>query len=164
MIAAADLIDYNFERKEPTAMKIIITVDRGHFRAYRLTKPPLGSEKISLIESYDSLDAHGKLGDKVTDKAGRFAMTGGREGTPKGYGEPHNIELETEKKILKHLVRDIEVLLSRERCGSWYFAAPEDIVKRIVGSLKPELKERMKKAVSADLTKTDKSELMDYFR
>jgi hypothetical protein len=51
---------------------IIITADLGHFKAYRITKDPLETSPIvTLIESYDSIEGHGKLGDKLSDAAGK---------------------------------------------------------------------------------------------
>jgi hypothetical protein len=52
--------------------KIIIAVDLGHFKAYKITKNPMESTRTKLIKSYDAIDAHGKLSEKLTDNAGRF--------------------------------------------------------------------------------------------
>jgi hypothetical protein len=42
---------------------IIITVDLGRFKAYRVTRNPFGSPTIDLLESYDSLEGHGKIAE-----------------------------------------------------------------------------------------------------
>ena len=81
--------------------KVIIAVDLGHFKAYRVTRKEHESPRIQLIESYDSIEAHGKLSDLLSDSAGRFGVGGGKNGAAKGYGEPHHIETEMEKTASK---------------------------------------------------------------
>jgi hypothetical protein len=143
-------------------MKIIFVVDLGHFKAYRISETPTGP-KITLIESSDYIDSHGKLSEKVSDRAGRFALGTGKEGAAKGYGEPHNMELEEEKRLMKLIAEDISSVLGREECGEWHLAAPGEINGRIVNNLAPGLAARIGKNIAADLTKTKKSELLSHF-
>ncbi len=145
-------------------MKIIITADLGHFRAYKVTKDPLESPRITLIESYDSIEGHAKLGDTLSDAAGRFGRGAGKDEVAKGYGERHNIELETEKRLIKTIARDINSLISREKCKKWHLAASEKINRRIIQNLKPEVKAGLDKNITADLTGTDKSEILNLFK
>lgn len=143
---------------------IIITVDLGHFKAYRITKDPLeASPEITLIESYDSIEGHGKLGDKLSDAAGRFRRGGGKEESATGSGERHNIELETENKIIKMIAKDINTLIDIEDCGKWYLAAGKKINRKIIENLKPEIKARLFKNITANLTKIGKSEILSHF-
>ena len=143
---------------------IIITVDLGHFKAYKITKDPLEtSPGITLIESYDTIDGHGKLGDKLSDAAGRFGRGGGKEEPAKGSGERHNIELETEKRLMKMLAKDIDTVIVSEKCDKWYLAAGEKINRQIIESLKPEVKARLFKNITANLTKIGKSEILSHF-
>ena len=143
---------------------IIIAADLGHFRAYRITKDPLEtSPRITLIESYDSIDGHGKLGDKLSDAAGRFGRGGGKDEPAKGSGERHNIELEIENKIIKMLAKDINTLIDRENCEKWYLAAGEKINRQIVENLKPEVKDKLLKNITANLTNIKKSEILSHF-
>ncbi len=142
---------------------IIIAVDLGHFKAYRIPKSPLGKSKIELIESYDSIEAHGKMSDKLTDKAGRTGMMGGRKGAAKGYGEPHSMTLQTEKKMLKLIAKDINSLLKKEKYEQWYFAAPKEINGRIIENLNPDEKAKLGKNIQADLTKFGKAEILSHF-
>jgi hypothetical protein len=141
---------------------IVVAADLGHFRAYRVSWTPRGSAKISLIESFDSLEGHGKLGDKLSDQAGRFSRNDGLS-ISKGYGEPHNIELEMEKRMIKLIARDIEAIIAKEPCEAWYFAAPAEINGRIVEHIGRDVKSRLDKNVTANLTRTKKSDIMGYF-
>ena len=143
--------------------KIIIIADLGHFKAYRVTKEPLESPRVRLIESYDSMEGHGKSGDKLSDAGGRFGRGGGKNEAATGSGERHNIELETEKRLIKMIARDIETLIAGEKCEKWYLAAGEDINTRIVKNLKPEVRARLDKNITADLTKINKSEILSHF-
>lgn len=143
--------------------KVIIAVDLGHFRAYRMIKEDIGSARISLIESYDSVEAHGKLSDKVSDSAGRFAQGGGRNGAAKGYGEPHNIETEMDRKVVRLIAKDINTILRKEGKSRWFLAAGEKINNQIVENLEPDVRLRLEKNILSNLTKTDKSELLSHF-
>lgn len=142
---------------------LIITADLGHFKAYRITKEPLESPRVTLIDSYDSIEGHGKLGDKLSDAAGRFRRGGGKKESAKGAGERHNIELETKKKIIKMIAKDIDDLIVSEQCEKLYLAAGEKINSQIVENLKPEVKTKLVKNITADLTKIDKSEILGHF-
>ncbi len=143
--------------------KIIITVDLGHFKAYRITSDPLDRPIIKLIESYDSIEGHGKLSEKLSDVAGRFVGGGGKGEVAKGYGEPHHLESEIIKKLEKMIAMDINALIKKEDCESWYMAAGEKINKGIIKKLEPGVKARLKKNIPCDLTKVRKSEILSHF-
>ena len=143
--------------------RLIIAVDLGHFRAYKLSTDSPGSPKIHLVESYDSVEGHGKLSEKVSDEAGRFGVGGGKNGAAKGYGEPHNIELEAEKKAARLIAKDIAAIISREGTKKWWFAAAHKLNGLVVENLDPEVKSNLDKNVNSNLTKTNKSEILKHF-
>jgi hypothetical protein len=144
---------------------IIIAVDLGHFKAYKVGKTKLGNSKMQLIASYDSVEAHGKLLDKITDQAGRFRMGGGKGGNSKvkGYGEPHNMKLEEEKRLIKLIAKDIGTVLGKEQYESWCLAAPAEINSRIVENLLPDVKAKLGKNVTCNLTRSKKLEILGQF-
>lgn len=142
---------------------LVITVDLGHFKAYRVTKKPLGQPIIDLIESYDSLEGHGKLRDKLSDQAGRFMGGGGKGEVAKGYGEPHNLESEIRKKLAKMIAADINAIIKKEDPEKWYLAAVGKINKKIIENLEPAVKAKMDKNITVDLTNTPRDELMGHF-
>lgn len=143
--------------------KIIIVADLGHFKAYKVSKNMLESPRIELSRSYDSIEAHGRLGDRLSDEAGRFGVNGGRKGI-KGYGEPHNIRLEMRRKLIKQIANEINNLIKNTKYEKWCLAAGKNINNQIIKNLEPAVKERLEKNVMADLTKTRKSEILDYFK
>ncbi|RJQ46329.1 MAG: hypothetical protein C4538_06935 [Nitrospiraceae bacterium] len=142
---------------------IIITVDLGHFKAYRVASDPLGRPIIELIASYDSIEGHGKLSEKLSDTAGRFTGGGGEGEVAKGYGEPHHLESEIIKKLEKMIAMDINALIKKERCESWYLAAGEKINNGIIKKLETGVKAKLEKNIPADLTKVRKSEILRHF-
>ena len=144
---------------------ILFAVDLGHFKAYRISKTPLGGSKITLVESYDSIETHGKLSDRLSDEAGRFGTGGKKNGVTKakGYGEPHNMELETEKKVIRRITKDIRSLLSKEGVEQWHLAAPKDINGRILESLPSPVRDRLDKNLSSNLTNFGKGEVLKHF-
>ena len=146
--------------------KLIIAVDFGHLRAFRVKEEPLGRGKVELIESYDSLETHGRVNEKLSDQAGRFRLSGGKGSAAKakGYGEPHNVKLEAEKRLTKLIAKEIGCILSRETSyEAWYFAAPDEINGRILEHIDPEAKTRLGKNVLANLTNSKKSDVLKYF-
>ena len=71
-------MDTTLTEKEDIMSKVIIAVDLGHFKAYRVTKDPFAkSAKAELIESYDSIEARLKLSDRLSDAAGRYRPAAG---------------------------------------------------------------------------------------
>ena len=143
--------------------KIIITVDLGHFKAYKVTNDPLGRPIIELIESYESIDGHGKLSEKLSDTAGRFLGGGGKGEVAKGYGEAHNLESELIRKLEKMIAMDINALVIKEDCESWYLAAGKKINKEIISQLEPEVKAKLEKNIPVDLTKVRKADILSHF-
>ncbi|MBI4683183.1 MAG: host attachment protein [Nitrospirae bacterium] len=142
---------------------IIVAADLGHFKAYRITQGPMESPRVVLVDSYDVIEGRGKLADKLSDSAGRFGRGGGKEEAGMSSGERHNIELETEKRLIKMIAKNIEVLIAGEKCGTWHLAAAKTINRQVIKNLKPGIKARLDKNICADLTKTDKSEILSYF-
>ncbi|MBI5234015.1 MAG: host attachment protein [Deltaproteobacteria bacterium] len=143
--------------------KVIIVVDLGHFKAYKVTKNPNESARLDLLDSYDITDTHGKLKDKFTDAEGSFARGAGKACTAKGSGEPHNLRTETEKKVIGRIASDIGSLVKKEGGATWCLAAAEKINNQILAGLDPSIKAKLDKNITADLTKTAKSKILGYF-
>jgi len=153
-----------FREKEDIMSRIIFVVDLGHFKAYRFTKDPFEkSAKTELIESYESIEARLKLSDKLSDAAGRYRQDSGKNGKAAGFGEAHNIALESEKRLIRQIAADISEIVLREKCEKWCLAAPRNINGQILDHLDAHLKAKLDKNVPSNLTKTGKTELLNYF-
>jgi len=142
---------------------LIVVVDLGHFKAYKVSENPNESARLELLESYDILDTHGKFINKFTDAEGSFERGEGKAGIATGSGEPHHLELEIEKKVVKRIAGDISSLVVKEGWSKWHLAAGERINKQLVENLEPSVKAKLDKNIKADLTKTDKSKILGYF-
>jgi hypothetical protein len=101
--------------------------------------------------------------EKVSDMAGRFGRGAGKGEAGMDSGERHTIELEKGKKLIKMIAENIDALIISEKCEKWYLAAGEKINRQIIENLRPEVKDKLEKNVTADLTKIDKSKILSHF-
>ncbi|HSW62664.1 MAG TPA: host attachment protein [Dissulfurispiraceae bacterium] len=143
--------------------KMVFVVDLGHFKAYRLSKTEQATPRLELIDSFDLVSAHGKMSDKVTDGPGKFGGQGGGGWSAKGYGEPHEIANEEQKRQIKALGQAITASVRQENADSWYLAAERSILKQLVEALDQDVISKLVKQVAANLTKAGKSEIIKRF-
>ncbi len=143
--------------------RLIIVADLGHFKAYKVSTDSPGSPKIDLIESYDSIEGHGKLSEKLSDGAGRFGLSGRKNIDAKGFGEAHNIILEAEKKAAKLIAKDITAIIKREGTKKWWFAASNKMNSLVIENLDKGIKAMIDKNINSNLTNTKKSEILKHF-
>ncbi len=139
--------------------RIVIVTDLGHFKSYRLTRNDMESPRLELIDEYEIVEAHKKLRELLTDKEGQFGMGGERKEVG-GSGEPHNLETEKQKKIIKAIAEDINKIVKTEKYPKWYLVAGKNINRAIQERLEPKVKEAMFKNIVADHVKTKKADLL----
>ncbi|CAG0954303.1 hypothetical protein GEOBC_00368 [Geobacteraceae bacterium] len=144
---------------------IIITADLGVMNIYEIVRDPLKieSDRLETIISAVVAETHAKVADKYGDAAGRFYQGGGTSTKATGFGEQHTVELETKRRLIKLLAENINRLVCEKNCDKWYLAADRSINNQILESLTPAVRVKLKRNVAANLTKTDKSEVMGYF-
>lgn len=145
--------------------EIMITCDLGTINIYELIRDPLkiGSDRLELIKSSVTVEPRLKASEKFSDSSGRFYQGGGAGGTAAGFGEKHNIELETEKRLIGHIVDEIDELVLKSDCDKWFLAADRSISNQILENLSPAVKAKLKKSVAVNLTKSSKVEIMGHF-
>ncbi len=112
--------------------KIVIVADLGHLRAFRIVpdESPGGSRfHASELELAPLEEVRQPVRAVVSDQAGRFPggqMAGNGSGMSRG--EPHGIEREQERQIIKILAERIRrILLRQGACPLWNLAAPRRI-------------------------------------
>src|SRR5260370_8529812 len=107
---------------------LVIAADRGSLKVYRVNETPTRGPSLKLIQAFDITDAHGKLGDKVTDLAGRFPVTEGA-GAHRGTASisESKLETETDRRINKELAEQIAKIVNGSGKEGWAFAAPPEI-------------------------------------
>src|SRR2546423_3162623 len=114
-----------------TPTSLIIVADRGSLKAYRVNETPTRGPSLKLIQAFNVTDAHGKLLDKVTDLAGRYAANDG-SGMHQASIAETKLETETERRINKQLADQITKIAKSDGIGGWSFAAPPSCPNAIV--------------------------------
>ena len=144
---------------------IIVTADRGSLKAYQVNETPTRGPSLKLIQAFDITDAHGKLIDKVTDQAGRFAVTDNAAAHrgPSSIAESKLFN-ETERRINKELADQIAKVVNGSGKEGWAFAAPSKIHAAIVDLLPDRVRNRIVEHVKSDLVKVEPSKLSNHFR
>ncbi len=141
---------------------LVIVSDLGHFKAYAFERTDRGTPRLEVIEEFESPESHTRVSEKLTDRAGRFGM-GGERNSLKGYGDPHNLEQEEQRKVLKKIASRIEKVIEKNQPERWYLSAPKRIQKQIVDLLSEKTRQKLRKALAADLTKFEKTEILERF-
>jgi len=140
---------------------LVVVTDLGSFKAYRLDRTPVKkTPRLELVEEFVTVAAHGKVLDKVSDRAGRHRSPKSRMAMP--WGEPHNFELEKKKRLIKLLAGRLNRILANgfDEC---HLAASKEINHQLLKELKPSARAKIVKNVHADLTKIAKAELLEHF-
>jgi hypothetical protein len=144
---------------------IIITADRGSLKAYQVNETPTRGPSLKLIQAFDITDAHGKVFDKLTDLAGRFAVTE-TAGSHRGQASiaESKLENETGRRINKELADQIAKVINGNGKEGWAFAAPSEIHSAIVDLLPGRVRDRIVEHVKSDLVKVEPAKLPNHFR
>lgn len=77
-------------------------------------------------------------------------------------GENHHEQEETETQQL-HAIADVINDTAKQEGGAIDFAAPEEIIRNLVGCLKPEVTKRIRTKLSLNLVKSPKLDLLERF-
>ncbi len=145
-----------------TKNTLLVVADLACFKAYKIDgSENHSSPRLQLIEEFTNPDAHGKLVDKVTDQSGRFPR-----GTGSGAmsdGERHNIELESRKRLVRQLAQKLNRIAKENGFERYLLAASKEINHQLLEELDPEVRARLTKTISADLTKIEKAQLLKHF-
>jgi protein required for attachment to host cells len=145
-----------------TKNTLLVVADLACFKAYKIDGSEThSSPRLQLIEDYDNPDAHEKLVDKVSDLSGRFPR--GKGGGAMSDGERHNIELESRKRFVRQLAQKLNRLAKENGFERCFLAASKEINHQLLEELDPQVRAKLVKTVSADLTKIDKSQLLSHF-
>jgi len=145
---------------------IVILADLGKLVAYRILTDPDGvaSPRAEMIKCVDSLDARTRTSERVSDSAGRFRRAGKVEnGTRAGYGERHNMETETRRRLVNVAAEEISSLLIQEGRPHWHMAASRSMNRSLLESIPPDLRSLLRKNLKADLTNLSKAEVLSRF-
>jgi hypothetical protein len=131
-----------------TASSLIIVVDRGSLRAYRVQETPTRGSHLELAQAFE-----------VTDVMNAASA---RHVTP--MSDWPQLEAEMDRRVCKELATEIAKIVERNPGEGWSFAAPKSIYAKIVELLPPEIQERIVEHVESDLVKLPAAALPSHFR
>jgi hypothetical protein len=140
---------------------IIVATDLGAFKAYRLDRTQMNTPRLELIEEMELVDGHGRLGDKVTDQAGRYSVP--MQSMAMSYGERQKIGLELKRRLVKQIAARLTKLASRRDVEEIYFSAASEVNEMILEEAGPQVRGKVEKNVASNLAKLDKKELLRHF-
>jgi hypothetical protein len=149
-----------------TPSSLVIVTDRGSLKAYRVTKTPTRGPSLQLVQAFNITDAHGRLGDKLSDLAGRFPVTesAGAHRGPASIAERTQLASEMDRRIQKDLADQITQIVSQNGKEGWSFAAPAEIYAAIVNFLPSAVRQGIVEHVKSDLVKVEPARLIRHFR
>ena len=142
---------------------LVVVTDLGCFKAFRLENHhPQKTPHLELVEEFNIAEAHGKLGDKVTDMSGRFPRTSRAAHTAGAMsdGERHNIELESRKRLVRQLAQQFNALARGKDVERCLLAASREINHQLLDELEPQVRAKIEKNIPVDLTKVERAEIM----
>ena len=131
-----------------TTTALIIVVDRGRLKAYRVRETPTRGAALELVQAF---------GIPNVNDLSRTHRTTAATDWPQ-------LEIEETRRICKQLAHEITRLVQRDFGEGWSLAAPESIYNEIVDFLPLEIKERIVEHVPADLVKIPVTKLRSHFR
>ncbi len=145
---------------------LVVVTDLGCFKAFRLENHhPNHALHLELVEEFNNADAHGKLGEKVTDLSGRFPRNAGMANATGAMsdGERHNIELESRKRLVRQLAQRFNALARSPDVERCLLATSREINHQFMEELEPQVRAKIEKSISADLTKLERVEILQRF-
>src|SRR4029453_10546189 len=138
-----------------TPTSLIIVVDRGGLKAYRVNETPTRGASLQLVQAFDITDAHGRYDEKLTDQAGRFPVSDGNGRHANAIGERTALETETDRRICKEPAGHIAEGGKREGADGGSLAAPASIPSSLTELLPPPISARVVEHVKSDLVKIE---------
>jgi len=140
---------------------LLIVADLGRVKAFRLRRnddDPKASPAFQDLLDDDLENQHSRVGNRVTDQAGRFPSGPGGM----AVGERHREEEEARHNQLEAIASVINGLAGREK-GPIYLAAPQTMLRQLLDALDGTVRQRVKKEVPRGLVKIPKLELLKRF-
>jgi hypothetical protein len=146
---------------------LVVVADLGCLKAFRLENSQLNrGPRLELLEDFRNPEAHDKLVEKVSDLSGRFPRGSGTANGTGGAmsdGERHNIELESRRRLVRQLAQRFNQLAGNKEIERCLVAASKEINRQLLDELEPQVRAKIQKNVSADLTKLEPTEILRHF-
>jgi hypothetical protein len=146
---------------------VLVVADLGGFKTYRLEDGQFHrTPRLELLEAFSNPGAHSRLVDTVTDLSGRFGRGTGIAAATGAMsdGERHNIELEARKRLVRRMAQRLNVLIRGSDVDRCFLAASREINRQLLDELDVPVRAKIERNIPADLTKTDKADLLRHFQ
>jgi len=163
--------------ENPWKDHLIIVADLGELKAYEVKEEiaidPKDTAQVShkhhrgtlierlepeLVFAVDFVEAHKKISEEVTDKEGRYK---GHFGT--ATGEPHNLKLEIEHRLVKEIAKVIMKLIRERNVKKWHLAFPPEHKKELLDQLDPDVSTKLGTLIDEDLIKLKPQKILERF-
>ena len=141
--------------------KLIIVVDLGLVRAYRIDLTPRNTRRLEQVQEIVLEEAHTRLKDRVTDWAGRHGATQKSGSAP--MADDHNLKLEEKRRLIRKIAGRITDLIEENAKNGCWLAAPKEINLQILNELPPAVRKRIQKSVPCNFTKLSPPEVLEHF-
>ena len=145
---------------------LVIVADLGNFRAFEWDGNELHSTpRLELVDDFETVEARGIRGNTLTVIERRSARPPRNEKmTGSGSdGEQHNMELEKRRRLIRQMAERTTDLLRSKQVERCFFAAPGEINHPIVEQIGADVRWKIEKNLSLDLTRLDKAQLIEHF-
>src|SRR5216110_2498025 len=120
---------------------LVVAADLGACKFYRLDWTPVRrTPRLKLIQSFNLVDAPGRILDKVTDEAGRHRVPMSRMSA--SYAERQKLPAELKRRLIKQIAEQINSACRDEGCEAIYLAADKEILHRVLSHLEPAVRAR----------------------
>jgi hypothetical protein len=141
---------------------LVVVADLSCFKAFKVENHQPGRPpRLEPIEHFDNPEAHSHLVDKVSDLSGRFPK--GTIGGAMSDGERHNIQIEARKRFVRQLAQRLNAIARNPEIEACFLAASKEINHQLLLELEPQVRAKVTKNVSADLTKLDRVDILSRF-
>jgi hypothetical protein len=163
--------------KKELVGNLIIVADMGELKAYRVEEEivinPKDDAQVShkhnkgtlidalrpeLVSAVDFVEAHRKISEEVTDKEGNYK---GHFGS--ASGEPHNLKLEIENRLLKEIADTVMRIVRQEDPKVWHFAFPAEHKKALMDRIDPDVSTKLGTMIDEDLVKLKPEKVLERF-
>ena len=142
--------------------KLIIVVDLGLVKAYRVDLTPQRTPRLQQLEQVVLNEAHSRLKDRVSDLAGRQGSRT-QTGSSAPKADDRSLKLEAKRRLIRQIASRITDLIQQNAKNGCWLAAPKEINLQILGELPPATRERIQKTVPCDFTKLSPAEILEHF-
>ena len=113
---------------------------------------------LEIVNAADFVDAHKKISDEVTDKEGNYKGPFGS-----ASGEPHNLKLEIENRLLKEIAKFIDNTIKSNDVKKWHLAFPTEHNRALIDRLDYETRDKLDKNLAEDIVKLKENKILEKF-